>query len=118
MARELVRCARENGWESIEATANDDSDILYAHTDQAGRSFWEKIGLRVVKMEDASRFHGDFLDKMLQQAREQGLGPEKVQFRYTTRLDLTESLLSAPFASDLCPACIASQRTPLLGSRR
>jgi len=89
MARELIRWAKEKGWESIEATANEDLDILYTHTGQAGRRFWGKLGFHVVKTETKPRFRGKFLKTMLEQAKTQGLIPEDAQNKYTMRIELT-----------------------------
>lgn len=89
MARELIQWAKENGWESIEATANEDLDILYAHTGQAGRRFWGKLGFHIMKTETKPRFRGEFLKTMLEQAKAQDLIPEDVQNKYTMRIELT-----------------------------
>jgi len=89
MVRELIRWAKENGWESIETTANEDIDILYAHTGQAGRRFWGRLGFHIVKTETKPRFQGEFLKTMLEQAKVQGLIPEDVQNKYTMRIGLT-----------------------------
>lgn len=88
MARELMRWAQEAGWESIEATAYEDIDILYANTGQAGRRFWERLGFRVVKTERELGFHGDFLKTVQEQAAAQGLTPEDASTKYTMRIDL------------------------------
>ena len=89
MVRRLIQWARENGWEGIEAMTNEDLEILYANTGQAGRRFWEKVGFRVVKTETEPGFRGEFLKKMLEQAKAQGLDPEDVQNKYTMRIELT-----------------------------
>jgi len=89
MARELMGWAKENGWKSIEATANEDFELLYAHTGQAGKSFWEKLGFRLVKTESEPRFQGDFLKKLHEQAVAQNLNPENAHKKYTMYIDLS-----------------------------
>ncbi len=88
MARELIQWAKEKGWKRIETTANEDLELLYAHTGQAGRCFWEKLGFQVVKTEMEPRFHGEFLTKLHEQAVTRNLNPEDVHNQYTMHIDL------------------------------
>jgi GNAT superfamily N-acetyltransferase len=48
LVRELIRWAREKGWQAIEAGAFEDLPVLYEHVGGAGRRFWEKLGFRVI----------------------------------------------------------------------
>jgi ribosomal protein S18 acetylase RimI-like enzyme len=88
MARELMRWAKEKGWKRIETTANEDLELLYAHTGQAGRRFWEKLGFQVVKTETEPKFHGEFQTKLHEQAVAHNLNPEDVHNQYTMHIDL------------------------------
>ena len=90
MARELIHWAEENGWEAIEARSFEDLPMLYAHTGNAGRSFWEKLGFSLVKTETEPAFEkgGEFVTKLKEHAAAQGLDPEAAKNRYTMRLDL------------------------------
>jgi hypothetical protein len=88
MARELFRWAKEKGWRSIEATANEDLELLYTHTGQAGKSFWEKLGFRIVQTETEPKFQGDFLKKLHEQAVAQNLNPENAHTKYSMHIDL------------------------------
>ena len=49
LARGLVAWAGENGWKRIVATARADLDCFYGITGQAGKTFWEKAGFRVIE---------------------------------------------------------------------
>jgi GNAT superfamily N-acetyltransferase len=89
MVRELMGWAKEKGWQSIEATAYEDLDILYAKTGDAGKRFWEKLGFQLVKTETESGFKGDFLQTMREQAEALNLPPERVQNKYTMKIQLT-----------------------------
>lgn len=90
MARELIEWARENGWQAIEACAYEDLGILYAHTGQAGKRFWEKLGFRVVNTSTEQAFvqENDFVKQMREQALEEGLDSKAVSNKYTMRLDI------------------------------
>lgn len=91
MVRELIRWAQKNGWRCIEATAYEDVDIIYANTGQGGKSFWEKLGFRLVntEIEPAFEEENQFVKTMKEQAAAQGLNPEHIKNKYTMRLDLT-----------------------------
>jgi ribosomal protein S18 acetylase RimI-like enzyme len=88
MAQELVRWARENGWEGIEVTAYEDTEVLNVQIGMPGRRFWDEFGFRVVRTdtETASWFLG-ILDTMREQVVAQGLNPKDAQNRYTMRYD-------------------------------
>jgi len=91
MARALVQWAEENGWDGIEATAYEDLDILYAHTGQAGRHFWERLGFQEVEVgiQSIVGWREEFVRAMRAQAIVRGLNPEDAQNKYRMRLDLT-----------------------------
>lgn len=88
MARELMHWAKENGWKRIETTANEDLELLYANTGQAGKRFWEKLGFQVIKTDTEPRFQGDFLKKLHEQAVAHNLNPEDVHNQYIMSIDL------------------------------
>jgi len=90
MVRELIRWARERGWQSIEAPTHEDLPLLYAVTGTAGRTFWEKLGFRVVRTEVESAFtnESDFTNTLRKQAVAKGLRPEAIKNRYIMRFDL------------------------------
>ena len=89
MVRELVRWAGENGWEAIEARAVEDLSILYEHTGQAGKRFWEKLGFRIVATDKRERagLPGPVLKTAREQAVAQGLDPD-VAVTWTMRMDI------------------------------
>lgn len=89
MAGELIRWAKEKGWESIEATAYEEVEIMYANFGAAGRSFWEKLGFVLVKTEIEHELGGEFLQKMQEQVVAMGLSAEDARNKHTMRLDLT-----------------------------
>ncbi|MBN2375064.1 MAG: GNAT family N-acetyltransferase [Sedimentisphaerales bacterium] len=89
MARELICWAQEHGWESIEATAYEEVEIMYANFGAAGRSFWEKLGFGLVKTEIEHELRGELLEKMQEQVIAKGLAAEDARNKYTMRLDLT-----------------------------
>ena len=90
MAQALIEWARENGWRGIEARSFEDLPSLYAHTGNAGRTFWEKLGFRIAKTEPNPAFQkeNDFVRKLREEARVAGLA-ESFKNSYTMRLDLT-----------------------------
>jgi GNAT superfamily N-acetyltransferase len=90
MARALIDWATANGWQAIEATAYESLPIVYAITGQADRSFWEKLGYRLVRTErePALEEEADFVGQMRAEARSRGLDPATVANRYVMRLAL------------------------------
>ena len=90
MARTLVEWASENGWRAIEATAYEGLPIVFDITGQAGRSFWEKIGFRLIRTdrEPALEEESDFVLRMREEARARSLDPAMIKNRYIMRLDL------------------------------
>jgi len=90
MARVLVGWAAERGWRVIEATAYEPLPILYASSGQAGRSFWEDLGFRLVRTERESALEeeSEFVRTMREEAAQRGLDPALVPNRYVMRLDI------------------------------
>ena len=90
MVRELIRWAKEREWESIEAEAYQDIDILYAYTGNAGKSFWEKLGFGLVATASEPRLEEwKLFGKVREQGAAQGIKPEDCANAYTMRLELT-----------------------------
>lgn len=90
MVLKLIDWARAQHWLAIEATAYEDLPILYAITGQAGRTFWEKLGLQSV----ATRIEGEFekdtdlTRTMRQQAADAAIALDRIRNAYTMRLEL------------------------------
>ena len=90
MARALIDWAAMRGWHAIEATAYVTLPIIYATSGQAGRSFWENLGFRLIRTdrEPALEEENDFVRKLREEALARGLNPAAIRNRYTMRLDL------------------------------
>jgi len=91
MARTLIDWAAGKGWRAIESTAYESLPIIYSISGQTGRSFWEDLGFRPVKteIEPALEEENDFVRNMREEARTQGLDPERITNKYTMRLVLS-----------------------------
>jgi len=89
MVQELVRWGREAGWHAVEARAVEDLGVLYEHTGQAGKRFWEKLGFRVMATEKRERagLPGPVMKTVREQAAAQGLDPDVAEV-WTMRTDL------------------------------
>ncbi len=88
MARELVRWAREKGWTAVEANAYEDIPMLYDIAGVAGKTFWTKLGFRVVHADVEPAMKGDLLESIRRSAAEAGIPAERAANRYRMRLDL------------------------------
>ena len=88
MARELIRWAKEKGWEASEATAYEEVEFMYANFGAAGRSFWEKLEFRMVSKGIETALEGEILKTMQQQVVALGLTPADARNKYTMRLEL------------------------------
>ena len=94
MVRCLMEWARANGWEGIEADSFEDLPIIYEITGSAGHTFWEKQGFRLVdryphpELKDSSQYV-EFIKTLEEQARSDGIHPERARDRLVMRLDLT-----------------------------
>jgi GNAT superfamily N-acetyltransferase len=88
MAQELIRWAEERGWGAIEANAYEDIPILYAISGVAGRSFWKKLGFRVVLEEVEVGIAGELLDRVRREADAAGIPTTRATTRSRMRLEL------------------------------
>ena len=90
MAVALVDWAGANGWRAIEATAYVSLPIIYAISGQAGRSFWEDLGFRLVRTgrEPLLEEESDFVRTMREQAAAAGIDPASIADKYTMRRGL------------------------------
>jgi len=90
MAGALVDWAGANGWRAIEATAYASLPIVYTISGQAGRSFWEGLGFRLVGTgrEPLLEEENDFVRTMREQAAASGIDPVSIVDRYTMRREL------------------------------
>jgi GNAT superfamily N-acetyltransferase len=91
MVRELMQWAKDRDWESIEAKSFEDIPLLYEHTGNAGRTFWAKLGFRLVQTDigPAPQQENDFVRTAKEQATALGLDPEVTRNTYTMRIELT-----------------------------
>jgi hypothetical protein len=90
MVKALIKWAKTNGWNRIEADSFEDIPIIYEITGSAGHTFWEKLGFHI-----ADRYphpdlqdHDEFVKTLEQQAKEIGIAPEKAREQIIMRLDL------------------------------
>jgi hypothetical protein len=94
MVRVLIRWAKANGWERIEADSFEDLPIIYEMTGSAGHTFWENLGFRIVdrhphpELQDRSKFT-EFITTLEEQAKAVGISPERARDRLIVRLDVT-----------------------------
>ena len=90
MAGALVDWAGANGWRAIEATAYASLPIVYTISGQAGRSFWEGLGFRLVGTgrEPLLEEENDFVRTMREQAAAAGIDPDSVADKSTMRREL------------------------------
>lgn len=90
MAKTLISWARQAGWHAIEANANCDLPSLYQFTGSAGKTFWEKLGFRVVAT-GHDRFpdpNHPFVAQIRKEAVEAGIDPALATANFTMRLEL------------------------------
>jgi hypothetical protein len=92
LVRALADWARERGWAALEVRTYADLPCLYAVTGAAGRTFWEKLGFRVVETGVESAFVEDgnegFVRAVLKEAAALGMDADEATAKYTMRLDL------------------------------
>ena len=90
MAGALVDWAGTNGWRAIEATAYASLPIVYTVSGQAGRSFWEGLGFRLLRTgrEPLLDEENEFVRTMREQAAAQGIDPASIKDKYTMRREL------------------------------
>jgi hypothetical protein len=90
MASALVDWAGANGWRAVEATAYASLPIVYTISGQAGRSFWEGLGFRLVRTgrEVLLEEENDLVRTMRDQAIVLGIDPASIKDKYTMRREL------------------------------
>jgi len=90
MARTLIDWATANGWKALEATAYESLPVIYTISGQAGRSFWEDLGFRLVRTErePALEEETDFVRQMRAEAAELGVDLASIPNKYTVRRGL------------------------------
>jgi len=88
LGRELIRWAKKQGWQAIEATAYEEIPMLYAISGVAGRRFWEKLGFGVVNADTEPGMTGELLEAIRKDAVAAGIPAEKAANRYRMRLEL------------------------------
>lgn len=90
LVRALIEWAGQRGWRAIESMSFEDMPTLYAMTGSAGRTFWEKLGFRVVGSEPEPAFaqESDLVRALRAEATGLGLPPDSFRTRLTLRLDL------------------------------
>jgi len=90
MAIALIRWAKANGWERIEAGAFEDLPIIYETTGSAGRTFWEKLGFSMVDRHPHPdlRDRSPFVDALEEQAISAGILPERARDLIVMHLSL------------------------------
>lgn len=91
MVRTLIRWAKANGWEGIEADSFEDIPIIYEITGSAGHTFWEKLGFHMAGRHPHPHLQngGEFVQVLEEQAKLIGISPEKARDQLVMRLDLT-----------------------------
>lgn len=90
MAGALIDWAGANGWRAVEATAYASVPIVYTISGQAGRSFWEDLGFRLVRTgrEPLLEEENEFVRTMREQAAARGIDPASIADKYTMRREL------------------------------
>jgi hypothetical protein len=91
MVRALIRWAKANRWERIEADSFEDIPIIYEITGCAGHTFWEKLGFAVADRHPHPDLKGQnpFITTLEEQAKSLGISPARARDRLVMRLDLT-----------------------------
>ncbi len=93
MVRTLIKWAKANGWERIEADSFEDLPLIYKVTGSAGHTFWEKLGFYIADRHPHPHLQdgNEFARMLEEQARSIGISSERARDRLVMRLDLTES---------------------------
>lgn len=91
MVRTLIQWAKANGWEGIEADSFEDISIIYELTGNAGHTFWEKLGFRIVDRYTHPHLQNEdeFVKILEEQAKSIGISHKRARDRLVMRLDLT-----------------------------
>ena len=90
MAKFLIDWAMENGWERLEVDAFEDLPIIYESTGSAGYKFWERFGFHTAMRHPHPHLQGqdEFVLKLVEQAKLEGIPEEKARDRLVMRLEL------------------------------
>jgi GNAT superfamily N-acetyltransferase len=89
----LIRWAKDEGWERIEADALEDLPIVYEITGGAGRAFWEKLGFSAVERHPYPDLESypEFLKALDEQAARLGIPLDRARDKSIMRLDLRDA---------------------------
>lgn len=90
MVETLIRWAKMNGWDHIEADAFEDLPSVYGITGSAGHTFWEKLGFRIAERRPHPHIQEapDFFATLEEEAHAAGIDPERAKDQIIMRLDL------------------------------
>ena len=91
LGRELIRWAKEQGWQAIEANAYEEIPLIYAIAGVAGKRFWEKLGFRILSSDIEPGISGELLEAVRKEAAIAGIPAEQAANRYKMRLELGAS---------------------------
>jgi len=91
LVQELITWASEQGWQAIEAIANQGLPVLWEISGGADQRFWQRFGFEYVETFVGETVEpGSGLYQLLQeQASQLGIDPNTVRDLYRMRLDLT-----------------------------
>ncbi|MDH4197660.1 MAG: GNAT family N-acetyltransferase, partial [Candidatus Aminicenantes bacterium] len=91
LVRALIRWAKANDWDRLEATSFEDLPLIYEITGSAGHTFWEKLGFSLAERGPHPDLEGknEFTRTLKEQARALGIPPERARDRLIMRLTLT-----------------------------
>ena len=91
MVKALIDWATQNGWKAIQANSFEDIPLLYQVTGNAGHTFWEKLGFRVVDRFPHPHFQErtDFVMQIEEQGQAIGIEPKRATDRLVMQLDLS-----------------------------
>jgi GNAT superfamily N-acetyltransferase len=88
LAIATVDWARSHGWSAVEAWAHQGLPLQWEITGEAGRSFWEPLGFRVVAEDEPDRLEASYFRAIQEQAAKAGTDPDEAAVRYLMRLEL------------------------------
>ncbi len=88
LVRELIRWAGEKGWQAIEANAYEEIPLLYDIAGVAGKTFWQKLGFRIICQDIEQAIAGEFFEVARQSAAFVGIPADQVASRYRMRFEL------------------------------
>ena len=87
----MIRWAKEQGWQAIEANAYEEIPLIYAIAGVAGKRFWEKLGFRILSSDIEPGISGELLEAVRKEAAIAGIPAEQAANRYKMRLELGAS---------------------------